>query len=125
MDPLNAPSIPSAPSPSPKPEQQDTLMADAAPSPIPQQLSPLPTSTTPYPALLPHPPPIAQAPQTSLPPLAPRTSTPVRNTNGAAVPVLEPMPAKAASHGAPARRYLNERVTGVLLEGMKRLASEQ
>lgn len=35
------------------------------------------------------------------------------------------MPAKAASHGAPARRYLNEKVTGVLLEGMKRLAAEQ
>ena len=35
------------------------------------------------------------------------------------------MPTKAASHGAPARRYLNEKVTGVLLEGMKRLASEQ
>ena len=35
------------------------------------------------------------------------------------------MPSKAASHGAPARRYLNERVTGVLLEGMKRLAADQ
>lgn len=35
------------------------------------------------------------------------------------------MPAKAASHGAPARRYLNKKVTGVLLEGMKRLAAEQ
>ncbi|MCJ1322798.1 hypothetical protein MMC15_008148, partial [Xylographa vitiligo] len=67
------------------------------------------------------------APQSSLPPLAPRTSTPVRTTNGAATaaPAPEPMPAKAALHGAPARRYLNERVTGVLLEGMKRLASEQ
>lgn len=35
------------------------------------------------------------------------------------------MPTKAAPHGAPARRYLNEKVTGVLLEGMKRLAAEQ
>lgn len=35
------------------------------------------------------------------------------------------MPSKAASHGAPARRYLNEKVTGVLLEGMKRLAADQ
>lgn len=33
--------------------------------------------------------------------------------------------AKAASHGAPARRYLNEKVTGVLLEGMKRLAADR
>lgn len=35
------------------------------------------------------------------------------------------MPIKAASHGAPARRYLNDKVTGILLEGMKRLAAEQ
>ncbi len=35
------------------------------------------------------------------------------------------MPSKAAPHGAPARRYLNEKVTGVLLEGMKKLALEQ
>ncbi|MCJ1378135.1 hypothetical protein MMC17_001231 [Xylographa soralifera] len=125
MDPLNAPSTPSAPSPMLKTEHQDTLMTDAAPSPIPHQPSPIPASTTQYPPLLPQPQQVPQAPQTSLPPLAPRTSTPVRNTNGAAVPVPEPMPAKAAPHGAPARRYLNERVTGVLLEGMKRLASEQ
>ncbi|MCJ1391691.1 hypothetical protein MMC18_004556 [Xylographa bjoerkii] len=117
--------MPSAPSPMLKTEQQDTPMADAAPSPIPHQPSPLPTSTTQYPALLPQPQQVPQAPQASLPPLAPRTSTPVRNTNGTAVPAPEPMPAKAAPHGAPARRYLNERVTGVLLEGMKRLASEQ
>lgn len=35
------------------------------------------------------------------------------------------MPSKAAAHGAPARRYLNEKVTGVLLEGMKRLAADR
>ncbi|MCJ1396983.1 COMPASS (complex proteins associated with Set1p) component [Xylographa trunciseda] len=125
MDPLTAASIPNAPSPLLKTEQQDTLMADAAPSPTPHQPSPLPASATPYPPLLPQTQQAPQAPQTALPPLAPRTSTPVRTTNGTAVPVPEPMPAKAAPHGAPARRYLNERVTGVLLEGMKRLASEQ
>ena len=62
-----------------------------------------------------------------------RNSTPVRNgtqppeSSSAAppVPVLSPLPTKAAAHGAPARRYLNERVTGILLEGMKRLAAEQ
>ena len=68
------------------------------------------------------------APQTqpvvSIPTVAPRTSTPSRAVNGTAE-VTTPMPAKAASHGAPARRYLNEKVTGVLLEGMKRLAAEQ
>ncbi|KAL8892017.1 MAG: hypothetical protein Q9215_001019 [Flavoplaca cf. flavocitrina] len=55
---------------------------------------------------------------------AQRTATPIRNTNGN-VDVPPPLPAKAAAHGAPARRYLNEKVTGVLLEGMKRLAVEQ
>ena len=64
-----------------------------------------------------------------LPPLpgpvpAPRTTTPSRAVNGTAE-TTTPMPAKAASHGAPARRYLNEKVTGVLLDGMKRLAAEQ
>ncbi|MCJ1477599.1 COMPASS (complex proteins associated with Set1p) component [Lambiella insularis] len=82
-------------------EQQDTTMADAAPSHIPQQNI--------APSAL----------------LAPRTSTPVRNTNGVVVPEPAPMPSKAAPHGAPARRYLNEKVTGVVLEGMKRLAADQ
>ena len=36
-----------------------------------------------------------------------------------------PLPTKAAAHGAPARRFLNDKVTGVLMEGVKRLATEQ
>ena len=35
------------------------------------------------------------------------------------------MPEKAPAHGAPARQYLNTKVTGALLEGMKILAKEQ
>lgn len=35
------------------------------------------------------------------------------------------MPAEAAAHGAPVRQYLNSKVTGVLLEGMKIVAREQ
>jgi len=72
----------------------------------------------------------AITPQQSQPPAIPtnsapqRTATPTRHVNGSAEAVSS-MPAKAASHGAPARRYLNEKVTGVLLEGMKRLAAEQ
>ena len=66
--------------------------------------------------------------QTTMPPNAPtqpqRTATPTRHVNGTAE-VAPPMPSKAASHGAPARRYLNEKVTGVLLEGLKRLAADQ
>jgi len=53
----------------------------------------------------------------------PRHSTPNQNINGVAETIT--IPSKAASHGAPARRYLNEKVTGVLLEGMKKLVSLQ
>lgn len=35
------------------------------------------------------------------------------------------MPAEAPPHGAPTRQYLNAKVTGVLLEGMKQLAKDQ
>ncbi|KAI4290043.1 MAG: hypothetical protein L6R35_000686 [Caloplaca aegaea] len=76
----------------------DIDMADAAPSP-----AILPSAAT---------------------PTVQRTATPSRNTNGI-IEAPSPLPAKAATHGAPARRYLNEKVTGVLLEGMKRLAVEQ
>ena len=66
--------------------------------------------------------------QTTMAPNAPtqpqRTATPTRHVNGTAE-IAPPMPSKAASHGAPARRYLNEKVTGVLLEGLKRLAADQ
>ncbi|KAL9604779.1 MAG: hypothetical protein Q9219_000227 [cf. Caloplaca sp. 3 TL-2023] len=64
------------------------------------------------------------APSSAATPTGQRTATPMRNTNGH-VEAPPPLPAKAAIHGAPARRYLNEKVTGVLLEGMKRLAVEQ
>ncbi|KAL8840329.1 MAG: hypothetical protein Q9170_001344 [Blastenia crenularia] len=68
--------------------------------------------------------PSAVIPSTAATPTAQRTATPLRSTNGNAESPA-PLPAKAAIHGAPARRYLNEKVTGVLLEGMKRLAVEQ
>ncbi|KAL8785588.1 MAG: hypothetical protein Q9195_008574 [Heterodermia aff. obscurata] len=53
-------------------------------------------------------------------PMPKRTATPV---NGAVE--APPIPSRAAIHGAPARAYLNTKVTGVLLEGMKMLAKEQ
>src|SRR5579862_8207343 len=71
---------------------------------------------------------------TQLTPQPARTSTPTRAINGHD-PVSRPSstapdanPAilhTAIPHGAPARRYLNEKVTGVLLEGMKNLARDQ
>lgn len=53
----------------------------------------------------------------------PRDSTPSQKVNGTAETLA--IPTKAASHGAPARRYLNEKVTGILLEGMKKLVVQQ
>lgn len=35
------------------------------------------------------------------------------------------MPAEARPHGDETRRYLNTKVTGVLLEGMKQLAKDK
>lgn len=35
------------------------------------------------------------------------------------------MPAEAPPHGDETRRYLNTKVTGVLLEGMKQLAKDK
>ena len=51
-----------------------------------------------------------------------------RNTSRAASLHPDPgfaMPAEAPPHGHNARRYLNTKVTGVLLEGMKQIAKEQ
>ena len=63
-----------------------------------------------------------------------RTGTPSRNLNGNDVtsratsqhpdPVAS-IPKEAPPHGAPTRQYLNGKVTGVLLEGMKQIAKEQ
>jgi len=59
--------------------------------------------------------------------------TPVRNINGEPAsratsqhPDAGPsIPSEAPPHGAPTRQYINSKVTGVLLEGMKQLAKEQ
>lgn len=64
-------------------------------------------------------------PPAAVTPTPQRIATPSRNTNGNVEAPAPPLPAKAAIHGAPARRYLNEKVTGVLLEGMKKLAVDQ
>lgn len=67
-------------------------------------------------------------------PLIPRTGTPSRHLNGngndnsrAASLHPEPsaMPKEAPPHGAPTRQYINSKVTGPLLDGMKILAKEQ
>ncbi|KAI9753855.1 MAG: hypothetical protein M1835_000950 [Candelina submexicana] len=111
--------------------------ANLQPSPAP----PPPTDVMPDTAMRDAPPASAQSPQamqspapatqsTTSTPAPARTATPSRTTNGIAEvskaePEVTPIPTKPVPHGAPARRYLNEKVTGVLLEGMKKLAKEQ
>ncbi|KAG5930626.1 hypothetical protein E4U42_005288 [Claviceps africana] len=85
--------------------QKDTVMLDV---PIEQASSPVPANVAPSPAPA-------------------RTGTPAQ---GSRAPSLHPdagfqMPSEAPAHGDPTRRYLNTKVTGVLLEGMKQLAKDQ
>ncbi|KAL1876389.1 hypothetical protein VTK73DRAFT_9404 [Phialemonium thermophilum] len=103
--------------------------APAAPSPLPTQQQPPQTSS----AASPHP--------------GRSSGTPMRNTavsgadlngsGGSRSASVHPdsvqgtgsgalaMPAEAAVHGAPVRQYINSKITGVLLEGMKLVAKEQ
>lgn len=108
----------------------DIDMVDAQPQP--PQLPPtapaatLPATTTPA----------ANAPS----PAMPSQNTPMRSTpanlsgdaerSGSRAPSAHPeqaftMPTQAIPHGAPVRQYLNTKVTGTLMEGMKMIAKEQ
>ncbi|KAH7170757.1 hypothetical protein EDB81DRAFT_876774 [Dactylonectria macrodidyma] len=60
-------------------------------------------------------------------PVPGRTGTPVQGSRAASAhpdPGFS-MPAEAPPHGDATRRYLNTKVTGVLLEGMKQLAKDK
>ncbi|KAI9728789.1 MAG: hypothetical protein M1834_007175 [Cirrosporium novae-zelandiae] len=85
--------------------EQSLLQATSTSTPHTNSPAPQPRSSTSTPAP-PH-----------------RTATPTKNLNG--IIDHSSMPSKSASHGAPARKYLNEKVTRALLEGMKHLAKEQ
>ncbi|KJK78911.1 hypothetical protein H634G_05726 [Metarhizium anisopliae BRIP 53293] len=85
--------------------QKDVVMSDA---PIDQAASPAHANLAPSPAPA-------------------RTGTPAL---GSRAPSVHPdpgftMPSEAPAHGDSTRRYLNTKVTGVLLEGMKQLAKNQ
>ena len=55
-----------------------------------------------------------------------RTGTPAQGSRAASAhPDPVGMPAEAVPHGDPTRLYLNTKVTGVLLEGMKQLAKDK
>ena len=104
--------------PEPTAQNPDTIMGEAAVRPsTPSSIFQLSLTDVQI-NLQPSPTPHSKPPSTM-----PRHSTPSQPVNGAAETFT--IPSKAASHGAPARRYLNEKVTGVLLEGMKKLVVQQ
>ena len=50
---------------------------------------------------------------------------PTRNNTADTSNLGSVMPTQATPHGAPTRRYMNEKITRHLLEGMKRVAIER
>ncbi|KAL6869927.1 COMPASS (complex proteins associated with Set1p) component [Amphichorda felina] len=86
--------------------QKDTVMADAPGDNL---------ASSPAPAV--------QAPS----PAPARTGTPAQGSRAASVHPDSglSLPAEAPPHGDSTRRYLNTKVTGVLLEGMKQIAKDK
>ncbi|KAI1143520.1 hypothetical protein F5Y05DRAFT_156208 [Hypoxylon sp. FL0543] len=125
--------------PAPTVEQPSSAEANAAstapsPAPAPPTATAVAATTTmsnaPSPAAA-----AAAAPGSNAPP---RTGTPFRSTtangdkeNGSSRAASQhpdagfTMPAEAPPHGAPVRQYLNSRITGPLLDGMKMIAKDQ
>ncbi|KAK4660307.1 COMPASS (complex proteins associated with Set1p) component [Podospora pseudocomata] len=116
---------PSAPLP---PKQQQQQQQQQQPPPLPHSSTPTPRTTTPIP--LPHIPGFT-APATASnsratsvhPPEQQATVPPPTNTTAQTTTI--PMPSEPPLHGAPVRQYINSKITGVLLEGMKLVAREQ
>ena len=95
------------------PQPTTTTTPSAAPSPIPlPAIARIPTPT----------PGGAATDQRSTSRATSAHPDPTSNTSGA---TGFTMPAEAAAHGAPVRQYINSKITGVLLEGMKIVAREQ
>ncbi|KAI2640605.1 hypothetical protein GGS26DRAFT_539026 [Hypomontagnella submonticulosa] len=100
-------------------------MGNAAPS-TEQAPSPAPAVQAPTSSNAPSPSPAANMPGRTGTPL--RTNGQENNSSRAASQHPDAgftMPAEAPPHGAPVRQYLNSKVTGPLLDGMKMLAKEQ
>ncbi|KAK4247421.1 hypothetical protein C7999DRAFT_41292 [Corynascus novoguineensis] len=124
-------------------EANDISMTDAPAQAIPTQPSepqpqhpPLPEATTVSPAApaarvpTPVPTPVQQQQPTSRaasqhPDPATAGAGTSTGTGGGTGAGGFTMPAEAAPHGAPVRQYINSKITGVLLDGMKIVAREQ
>ncbi|KAK0660811.1 hypothetical protein QBC41DRAFT_330761 [Cercophora samala] len=100
--------------------------------PPPHSSTPTPRTTTPIP--LPHIPGFT-APATTTtsnsratsvhPPEQQPAAPPPTTTTTTSHSTTIPMPSEPPLHGAPVRQYINSKITGVLLEGMKLVAREQ
>ncbi|RYP54360.1 hypothetical protein DL768_000934 [Monosporascus sp. mg162] len=99
--------------------ERDVAMADAPGSGNEQAPSPAPVATTTTNAPSPAPP-----ARTGTPRIGPEGNTSSRAASQHPDQGFT-MPAEAPPHGAPVRQYLNSKVTGTLLEGMKAIAKEQ
>ncbi|RYO91319.1 hypothetical protein DL766_002010 [Monosporascus sp. MC13-8B] len=99
--------------------EKDVAMADAPGSGNEQAPSPAPVATTATNAPSPAPP-----ARTGTPRIGPEGNTSSRAASQHPDQGFT-MPAEAPPHGAPVRQYLNSKVTGTLLEGMKAIAKEQ
>ncbi|KAL2024182.1 hypothetical protein VTK56DRAFT_9338 [Thermocarpiscus australiensis] len=118
------------PQPPPQPYQATTTFStSAAPSPTP---IPAPTARAPTPA--PIPPRNGEAATSAAPDQRASSRAASAHPDAAASGSGSgsgssgggfTMPSEAAAHGAPVRQYINSKITGVLLEGMKIVAREQ
>ncbi|RKU46483.1 COMPASS (complex proteins associated with Set1p) component [Coniochaeta pulveracea] len=117
-----------APVPAPGPVPASTPIPTAAPdapssqATIPDQSQQLQPTQQPQADSGPQP------PTSSTPTKPSRTGTPAATNSRAASVHPDPQPkfpSEAAPHGAPVRQYLNSKVTGALMEGMKKIAKER
>ncbi|CCU76209.1 hypothetical protein BGHDH14_bgh01183 [Blumeria hordei DH14] len=97
---------------------RDIVMSENIPPP---QENPLLTETPPS---VQSTTPVQAATKPALPSRATTADTNVRASSQHS-DVVSTMPKEAPSHGAPTRRFLNENVTGVLLDGLKMIAKDR
>ncbi|KAK3311130.1 uncharacterized protein B0T15DRAFT_520527 [Chaetomium strumarium] len=117
----------------PPPATHDTAMTDAPAFHTARQQPPIQQVQTPPAAPSPTPTPQIPAAAATAPPSTSRAASthPEPAVGGSGMPsasAITPgfaMPSEAAAHGAPVRQYINSKITGVLLEGMKLVAREQ
>ncbi|KAI9048210.1 hypothetical protein LZ554_008005 [Drepanopeziza brunnea f. sp. 'monogermtubi'] len=116
------------------PPQDQNLSSDIVMADAPEIALEIPAA----PAIISNPanesPAVISNPANAPSPIPARVGTPSRTTNGTDVASRAPsqhpepsstVPKEAPLHGAPVRQYMNSKVTGPVMDGMKVLAKEQ